>query len=407
LIPAWIGWIVPKTRYRIGLDEHGCRTNFGRRGPVDVGSRPSVGVGLDAACNMNEVLLSVVLPNYNHAEYLSRAIDAIAGQSLPPDEIIVIDDASSDDSREVLMDCQRRHASLTILFNQRNRGALLGLQRGLELAKGRYVYFAAADDQILPGFFSNAINILEGAPTVGLFCAETILVDGATGRKLGRRPVVRPLRTGGHLVAKEVELLLKRADNFIHTGSTVFRRGALLNKGGFMIEAGSFSDGLLARKIALTEGMWFTPTAVATWHIHAGGLSRQTALALEKAVDALVVLPGLIERDRDFPPWYGELFQRRWRFGSARLALDVTPPDKALLEAMVPDTRVDHAVIAVLAPFFRFRAARLATLAWLTLRLRPYRLKDVAVTALDRWTEGSAVSDGSWPDELQARRELE
>jgi glycosyltransferase involved in cell wall biosynthesis len=355
---------------------------------------------------MNEVLLSVVLPNFNHAQYLSRAIDAIAGQDLPPDEIIVIDDASSDDSREVLLECQRRHSSLTVLFNQQNLGALLSLQRGLEAAKGRYVYFAAADDMILPEFFSNAIKTLEAAPTVGLFCAETILLDGETGRKLGRRPIVRPLRTGGRLVAKEVEDLLRRSDNFIHTGSTIFRRQIVLNKGGFMIEAGSFSDGLLARKIALTEGMWFMPTAVATWHIHAGGLSRQTALTVGKAVDALEVLPGLIERDPDFPPWYAELFQRRWRFGSARLALDVTPPDRDLLLAMAPDTRVDRAVIAAVAPFLRFRAARLATLAWLTLRLRPFRLRDLAITALDRWKEGSAVSDRSWPDELQVRREL-
>ena len=107
---------------------------------------------------MNEVLLSVVLPNFNHAPYLSRAIDAIATQDSPPDEIIVVDDASSDGSREVLVECQRRNANLIILFNPRNLGALLSLQRGLEVAKGRYVYFAAADDQILPGFFSSAIN---------------------------------------------------------------------------------------------------------------------------------------------------------------------------------------------------------------------------------------------------------
>ena len=149
------------------------------------------------------------------------------------------------------------------------------------------------------------------------------------------------------------------------------------------------------------------PIPVATWHIHADGLSRQTALALDKALDALVLLPALIALDRDFPAWYGELFQRRWRFGSARLALDVTPPDKALLAAMIPDTRLDHAVVAVLGPFLRFRVARLMTLAWLTLRLRPYRLRDLVATALDRWREGGAVSDESWPDELQARRELE
>jgi glycosyltransferase involved in cell wall biosynthesis len=359
---------------------------------------------LEQASGMSEPLLSVVLPNYNHAQYLARAIDAIAGQSLAPDEIIVIDDASSDDSRAVLAQCQQRHSNLIILYNPRNLGAPFGLQRGLELARGKYVYFAAADDQILPGFFRKATDTLEAGPAAGLFCGETIVLDGATGRKLGHRPMVRPLRTGGHLSAQQVLELFRHADNFIHTGSSIFRRDALLKKGGFVIEAGSFSDGLLVRKIALTEGLSFMPVPVAIWYVHAAGLSRQTSLNVAKAVDALDALPRLIAQDGDFPPWYAELFRRRWRFGSARLALDATPQSKELLVAMAPETRVDRAVIDALAPFLRFRAARLAILAWLTLRLRPFRLKDLAVTALDRWREGRARSDAARPGELQPRR---
>jgi len=356
---------------------------------------------------MTEPLLSAVLPNYNHGQYLPFAIDSIAGQNTPPDEIIVIDDASTDDSRDVLLECQRRHPTLVVLVNERNLGALNTLQRGLEVAKGRYIYFAAADDQVLPGFFSRAIATLEKAPTVGLFCAETILLDGASKKTIGIRPVVRPLRRGGHLFPKDVEKLLKRADNFIHTGSSIFRRQSLLKKGGFVVEAGSFSDGLLARKVALTDGMWFVPTVAAIWHIHAEGLSRATALKPHKALDALRTIPLLIEADPDFPSWYAELFRRRWRFGSARLALDVIPPDKELLTAMAPETRVDRAFIVTLAPFLNFQAARWVTLAWLTLRLRPFRLRDLAVTVFDRWTGRGAVFDESWPDELQARKERE
>lgn len=352
---------------------------------------------------MDEPLLSVVLPNHNHARYLSRAIDAFAAQDRPPDEIIVIDDASTDDSREVLARCQERYPGLIVLCNERNLGALRTLQRGLDAAKGRYVYFAAADDQVLPGFFHRAISTLERAPAVGLFCGETVLIDGATGRKIGTRPAVRPLRKGGALSGKQVENLLKRADNFILTGSSIFRRRALLEKSGFAIEAGSFGDGLLARKIALAEGIWFEPGAASIWHIHAGGLSRSTALDRDKAVDALTAIARLINADSNFPPWYAELFQRRWRFGSARLALDVALPDRELLAAMAPDTGMDHAVVGLLAPLFRFRAARMVFLAWLTLRLRPFRLRDVAITALDRWAEGRHVSVKSAPVDFTQR----
>jgi glycosyltransferase involved in cell wall biosynthesis len=349
-----------------------------------VDGRVVIGVSLDQASNRSEPLLSVVLPNYNHALYLARAIASIAEQDRPPDEIIVIDDASTDNSREVLAQCQRRYPNLVVLNNEQNVGALRALQRGLDAAKGRYIYFAAADDQVLPGFFGRAISALEAAPAVGLFCAETILLDGATGRKMGKRPAVLPLRKAGGLSGKEVEVLLKRADNFIHTGSAVFRRQALLEKSGFTIEAGSFSDGLLARKIALTRGMWFLPEPVSIWHIHADGLSRGTALDREKALDALIAMPRLIAKDPDFPPWYADLFERRWRFGSARLALEGASPDKELLAAMAPDTPLDQRVVHLLAPFLKFRLARIAMLAWLTLRLRPFRLRDIAFTALDR-----------------------
>ncbi len=332
-------------------------------------------------------MLSVVLPNYNHAQYLSGAIDAIAAQDRPPDEIIIVDDASTDGSRGVLAECKSRYPHLIVLFNEQNRGAIPALQRGLEVAKGRYIYFAAADDQVLPGFFSRAIDALEAAPTVGLFCAETILLDGATGRRIGTRPVVRPSRAAGALYAKQVEDLLKRADNFIHTGSSIFRRQSVLDRGGFLAEAGSFSDGLLGRKIALTEGIWFTPACVATWCIHSDGLSRSLARDPEKVVDALNAIPKLIANDRDFPPWYPRLFQRRFRFGAARLALEATPPNKALLGAMAANTSLDRAMIGMLTPFLQLRAARLASLAWLSLRLRPFRLRDIVITALDRWAE--------------------
>ena len=351
----------------------------------------------------SEPLLSVVLPNYNHARYLARAIDAIARQSRPPDEIIVVDDGSTDGSRDLLAELQTLHSSLIVLSNEQNRGALFSLQRGLETAKGRYLYFAASDDQILPGFFSHAIAALEAAPVIGLFCAETILLDGATERKIGIRPAVRPLRSAGALSAPEIEDLLKRADNFIHTGSSIFRRRNILAKQGFMAEAGSFSDGLLARKIALTAGLWFMPSPVAMWHIHAEGLSRITALDRDKASHALIALPGLIKADPDFPAGMRTLFERRWRFGTARLALEQTPPDRDLLTAMAPNAHSDRVIVGALSPFLQFRIARLAILAWLTLRLRPFRLRDVVLTALDRRVETGIASGKAGLDRLRRR----
>ena len=51
---------------------------------------------------MNRPTLSVVMPNYNHAKFLPRALDSLLGQTRPPDEILVLDDGSTDDSRAIL-----------------------------------------------------------------------------------------------------------------------------------------------------------------------------------------------------------------------------------------------------------------------------------------------------------------
>jgi glycosyltransferase involved in cell wall biosynthesis len=329
-------------------------------------------------------LLTVVLPNFNHGRYLTRAIAAILGQSRPPDELIVIDDASTDDSRDVILSHQARYPALIALFNERTLGALRTLQRGLEVARSRYIYFAAADDEILPGFFENALAVLERTPSIGLFCGETVLVDGESNRSIGFRPIVRPSRNAGPISPGEVAKLLARADNFIHTGSTVFRTRSALAKGGFVIETGSFSDGLLARQIALTEGMWFAPTSVSRWFVHSSGFSRSTALDRERAVEALTSVPKWIEANPDFPPWYANLFQSRWRFGSARLALETAPLDRKLLAAMVPDTRANRWILKLLDPLLDHRLGRVTLLAWLAVCLKPFRLRDVVGTAIDR-----------------------
>ena len=334
------------------------------------------------------LLLSVVMPNYNHAHYLRRAIAALRAQERPPDEIIVVDDASIDRSLSVLAELGCDSSDLIVVANDCNRGALVSLQRGLEAARGRYVYFAAADDVVLSGFFTTALQALATHPEVGLFCGDCVLVDGETGRTIGYRPVVRPLQSEGVVTAAETERLLRRADNFILTGSAVFRRDLALTKGGFDPRAHSFADGLLARKIALSAGFYYRPRVVAAWNVFETGLSRSAALDTLMAVQALTELPKLITEDEHLPDWYAPLMARRWQFGTTRLSLAARPPRRALLRAMGGASRLDAAVIAAVSPALHVAPVRWLLLGWLALRLRPFRIRDVALTAINRWRKG-------------------
>ena len=94
--------------------------------------------------------------NYNHAKLIGRALQALTAQERPPDEIIVVDDASADDSVRVIEEFAAKAPALRLLRNTHNLGAIATLQRGLRAAQGTYVYFGAADDFVLPGFFETA-----------------------------------------------------------------------------------------------------------------------------------------------------------------------------------------------------------------------------------------------------------
>ena len=325
--------------------------------------------------------LSVILPNYNHGHLILRALTALASQD--PDEIIVVDDASTDDSLAMLQDFARS-VPLTILRNASNQGAVPALARGLAAASGRYVYFAAADDYVMPGFFPRALDLLERHPDAGLFCGEALLVDGLTGRPVGMRPPVRPLRRAGFVDPAGTRALLARIDNWILTGSAVFRRDAVVALGGLDARLGAFADGYLARKVALTHGFCFAPEMVATWCVYRESVSRQTVLQVAKAREMLDLLPRRIATDPAFPAWYAEAFARRWRFAAARLALEENPVDHELLGVMGAPSRLDRRVIRGIWRIAGGRPARLVTLAWLWLRLRPTSLVGLAATALAR-----------------------
>lgn len=338
-------------------------------------------------------LLSAVIPNYNHARYLPAALDALLAQERPADEILVIDDGSADDSVAVVEAYAARHPAVRLIRNPQNQGVIATLQRGLEAARGRYVYFGAADDQVLPGFFVHALSALARDPSSGLFCADTLIVDGATGRAAGWRPAVRPAQHPRSFTPAEAAALFRRADNFIHTGSAVLRRDLALAKGGFDPRAGSFCDGLLVRRIAFASGFCYAPWPASAWNVHITGVSRTTALDAAKARQALETMAELAAASPELPPWYPPLLRRRWRFATARLALDPLAPNADAAVALGARSRVDRLVLGMLAPRARTALPRLLALAWLTLRLRPYRLRDVLATALVRRWRAHRAAD--------------
>src|SRR5689334_14895665 len=125
--------------------------------------------------------LSVVIANRNHARHLPRALDAVLSQSVRPREVIVLDDASTDDSVRVLQGFARQHPCLRLLRNGTHRSVTATYNRGFALATGDYVLPGAADDYLLPGFIETAMAQFARHPRAGVCVAHGSCTEGDDG----------------------------------------------------------------------------------------------------------------------------------------------------------------------------------------------------------------------------------
>jgi glycosyltransferase involved in cell wall biosynthesis len=264
------------------------------------------------------VKLSVILTSYNYARYLPAALQALAGQTRPADELIVIDDGSTDDSLAIINSCLDRFAEPRLVRNPRNLGTIASLNRGLELARGEVVYFAAADDVGYPALFERGMALLEEHGPAALFSARS----DTEGRVESTLATAIPLRSPGYLAPEAVARILMQDDNWLTGNTTLYRRAALVAAGGFAPELGSFCDGYVSRLLAARCGACFSPEVLGAWRRHPGGFAwsqtadptraRQLATAVERRMEADAAT---------FPTGYSRRWAGRHLFGARRFAL--------------------------------------------------------------------------------------
>lgn len=333
--------------------------------------------------------LSVIIPNRNHSALLPRSLGAIANQSRQADEVIVIDDASTDNSREVISSFKTRLPQLRLLENEQRLGAIGALNRGLAAATGDAVYCGAADDETHPAFVETVLGALERAPGSGLACAEARVMD-EDERLLGIRPAVAPAIREKSFSPSETATLLLRIDNWVLSVVTIVRRDAMIEAGGFDPTVGPFCDSFLARRIALKLGFVFVPRTLGTWHVQVRSYSRSASLDPGKMSELIDVCRARVRQDEGdvFPRGYSDLFVRRACFASSRLAITEKDYDAPLINALAQGTRLDERVLNVLKAL-PDGARRSLALSWLTLRLRPTSLPRLARTLLWRRLRGA------------------
>jgi alpha-1,3-rhamnosyltransferase len=121
-------------------------------------------------------LVSIIVPSYNHEQYVEQCIESIFAQSFKDFELIVIDDGSSDGSRDILNALKNKYDFT--LITQENMGLARTFNLGIQkYARGKYFTFCASDDYWIPQKLEKQVSFMEQHPDIPMCYGKTFFVD--------------------------------------------------------------------------------------------------------------------------------------------------------------------------------------------------------------------------------------
>jgi len=217
-------------------------------------------------------LVSIIVPNYNHGVYLPRAIQSILSQEYRHFELLLIEDASTDQSREIIQEYSQQDSRIRIVQHEVNRGVFYSMNEGLEVARGKYIQFLGADDFYLPGFLSKSIALLKQHPTMGLSACESYFYFNQPDQR-HIYPFTLNLKEHCLLKPKMVAQMLRRTFLKFSGTNCIAQTELVKNLGGFEAKFNASCDWLIFTKIALRFGAVYIPEPLVCWKKNNTGVS--------------------------------------------------------------------------------------------------------------------------------------
>lgn len=174
--------------------------------------------------------VTVILPNYNHQDYIEERIESILNQDFDDFELIILDDASTDKSPEKIRKFLNDTRVKEFAVNDQNSGStFIQWEKGLQKAQGEYIWIAESDDVADKRFLSELIAILDNHPKIGVaFCPSTWIDEQGTKILEPDHEANEDLWQGNYLIQNDF-----LAGNLIYNASSAVFRKNLVNKISF------------------------------------------------------------------------------------------------------------------------------------------------------------------------------
>ncbi len=209
-------------------------------------------------------LASILVPVYNSAPFLPGLLDCVRKQTYANWELILVDDASSDDSKGMMEQAAAEDQRIKCAYNERNSGPSATLNRAAELASGELLFRLDADDTMVEGRLRRQVDYLENNPNTGLLGSAYVNVDeyGRRGSKVGSRLHRSPALTAKFLFT-----------NAMGHSTVVYRKSVFRSIGGYDESMRASLDYDLLARLSLVTECAFLPDVLIHYKTHTENIS--------------------------------------------------------------------------------------------------------------------------------------
>lgn len=168
----------------------------------------------------NMVLVSVTMLSYNHERYLAEAIESVLNQTSPDLELIIVDDCSEDNSKEIIRRYQKKDERVKAFYHERNMGIARTANDALDVADGQFVSFIGSDDVWVPTKLEEQLKVIANHDDVIVWSEGDIIdADGAIlGQKFTAFNARGSKRASGRIYREII------SENYIFGQSLLFKR---------------------------------------------------------------------------------------------------------------------------------------------------------------------------------------
>jgi glycosyltransferase involved in cell wall biosynthesis len=245
----------------------------------------------------DEILISVIIPCYNNGNYLSKAIESVLEQTYTNFEIIVIDDGSTDNTKEIAQNFNE----VKYVF-QINQGPSAARNTGIDQSKGKYLVFLDADDWLLPNALMINLNLLQASP-------ELAFVSGGYNlffEKDQTTYVATNLVETDHYC----HLLEK---NFIGMIATIMFQRWVFDSFRYNNTLKFCEDYDLYLRIAREHPIMHHTKTIAIYFIHDSNVHKDSEIMLDAALQVLNIQRNGLRNDKEIY-WFklGQTFWKNW-----------------------------------------------------------------------------------------------